>query len=185
MSRRGGWIATYTGGQFWPLDPRPEEINFRDIAHALALQCRYAGHSLRFYSVAEHCCHVHDAAAPEHRAWALLHDASEAYLSDIVRPIKPRLAEYLAAEAALMAAMARHFGLPEQMPAAVKDLDDRILADERARLINPAGPAWENMPARGIGARIAGWPPMRAEEEFLRRLFRLAMDRRISPEAVA
>ena len=55
MSERGGdWMQTYSGFQFWPLDPRPEEIHVIDIAHSLANQCRYAGHCREFYSVAQH-----------------------------------------------------------------------------------------------------------------------------------
>ena len=53
-ARVGDWIQVYTGGQFWPLDPRPEEIHIEDIAHALALTCRFTGHCREFYSVAQH-----------------------------------------------------------------------------------------------------------------------------------
>lgn len=52
---RGDWMQTYTGRRFYPLDPRPDEIDPEDIAHALSLLCRYGGHVDRFYSVAEHC----------------------------------------------------------------------------------------------------------------------------------
>ena len=52
--RKGGWIQTYTGRQFWPMDPRSHEVFIEDIAHSLSMMCRYAGHCERFYSVAEH-----------------------------------------------------------------------------------------------------------------------------------
>ena len=81
--RNGSWLQTYTGIQFWPLDPRPEEIDIQDIAHALSLLCRFNGHCQRFYSVAEHSVHVSTILAPEFGLWGLLHDAAEAYLSDI------------------------------------------------------------------------------------------------------
>jgi hypothetical protein len=86
--RRGDWMQTFTGRAFYPLDPRPEDIDPVDIAHALSLICRYGGHSSRFYSVAEHCVLMSHAVAPEHALWALLHDATEAYLGDMIRPLK-------------------------------------------------------------------------------------------------
>ena len=55
---RGSWAQTFTGRQFFPLDPDPQDIDIVDIAHSLAMQCRYNGHTDRFYSVAEHCVHV-------------------------------------------------------------------------------------------------------------------------------
>jgi len=58
LQRNGDWIQTFSGLQFWPLDPRPDEINIEDIAHALSLQCRFGGHCNRFYSVADHSIHV-------------------------------------------------------------------------------------------------------------------------------
>ena len=91
IERRGGSILTYTGRTFWPLDPRPEDIDVRDIAHALSLQCRFSGHCREFYSVAQHSCLVAEAAAQVNLAYALpglLHDASEAYLIDLPSPLK-------------------------------------------------------------------------------------------------
>jgi len=83
-----GSIITYTGRLFWPLDPRLEDINALDICHALSNQCRFTGHTIMFYSVAEHSCRVHDNLPQEHKLAGLLHDASEAYLMDLARPVK-------------------------------------------------------------------------------------------------
>src|SRR5690606_5290032 len=81
--RLGDWMQTFTGRAVYPLDLRPDDIDIQDIAHALSMQCRYAGHTRQFYSVAEHSVHVArwcrqygPAAALE----GLLHDATEAYL---------------------------------------------------------------------------------------------------------
>lgn len=52
------WIQTFTGRQFWPLDPRAEDVDIRDIAHALSMKCRYNGHCREFYSIADHSCRV-------------------------------------------------------------------------------------------------------------------------------
>ena len=81
--RIGDWMQTYTGERFWPLDPRIEDIHIRDISMALGKLCRYGGHTIFFYSVAEHSVLVSEYVPEEYALWGLLHDASEAYLSDI------------------------------------------------------------------------------------------------------
>lgn len=93
-------MQTYTGREFYPMNPRAEDVDVVDIAHALANTCRFGGHCKRFYSVAQHCCEMvkyyglwmsrHDTsmASGEHKAGLLLHDAAEAYIGDIISPIK-------------------------------------------------------------------------------------------------
>ena len=88
MDSLDGFIGTFSGLRFWPLAPNLEKILVEDIAHALAHQCRFGGHASRFYSVAEHSVHVSQLCLPEHALWGLLHDASEAYLVDLPRPLK-------------------------------------------------------------------------------------------------
>lgn len=99
---RTDWIQTYTGKKFFPLDPDPELICIEDIAHSLAMQCRYNGHTRRFYSVAQHSVILASKFFKSHdlRFAALLHDASEAYLSDVPLPIKhlPQFTFYREAE---------------------------------------------------------------------------------------
>ena len=105
---------TYSGVEFYPLDPRAEEIRIEDIAHALSNLCRYGGHVRRFYSVAEHSVSVAKACVPRCTLWGLLHDAAEAYLVDLPAPIKndSRLGElYREAEGRLMRAICTRFGL--------------------------------------------------------------------------
>jgi hypothetical protein len=173
-SRQGDWMQTYTGGRFWPLDPHASEVNITDIAHALSLQSRFGGHCLRFYSVAEHCVHLARAAAPEDKLWALLHDASEAYVVDVPRPLKRFLAGYAEAETRVMGAICKAFDLPPEMPATVKALDNRILIDERYQVMIPTGEPWfyggESEP---LGIVIEHWSPERAAEEFLATFFAL------------
>lgn len=138
--RIGGWIQTFSGGRIWPLDPRPGEIHIVDIAHSLSMQCRFNGHTSEFYSVAEHCCHVHDLLpAPLKRA-GLLHDASEAYLCDLPRPLKksPGFGTlYQAVERELEATIAARFGFDFPYASAVHDADARLLATEAAQLMSP------------------------------------------------
>lgn len=97
------YITTFTGKHFYPITPTVEEIDIRDIAHALSLICRANGHTRFFYSVGQHsirCCQEAEARGLSNRIQlgCLLHDGSEAYLSDVTRPIKSRLAEYLEVE---------------------------------------------------------------------------------------
>ncbi|HYI27587.1 MAG TPA: phosphohydrolase [Bradyrhizobium sp.] len=164
--RRGDWMQTFTGKQFWPLDPRASEIDIVDIAHALSLACRYAGHVRHFYSVAEHCVLLAGWVPPEARLWALLHDASEAYLVDVPRPLKPFLPGYREAEAAVMAVVAQKFGLGPDMPGIVAEGDNRILHDERAQAMRPCVAEWD-LPGHGLGVRLNFWSPWTAEEQFL------------------
>jgi hypothetical protein len=172
--RVGDWIQTYSARKFWPMDPRPEEVHIEDIAHSLALQCRYAGHCLRFYSVAEHSVLMARHLAPLGpyvAMWALLHDASEAYLVDVPRPVKPFLDGYVAAEKAVMDVIARRFGLSIVMPSDVHSADGQIIADE---LANMKPMAWHARYAgKELGVQLQYWSPDEAETEFLAEYVRL------------
>jgi hypothetical protein len=137
MDSLDGFIGTFSGLRFWPLDPNPEKILIEDVAHALAHQCRFGGHASKFYSVAEHSVHVSQLCRPEHALWGLLHDASEAYLVDLPRPLKllPEFAPYREAERRLQRAVAVRFGLPEDQPASVTEADDTMLGIEARSLL--------------------------------------------------
>jgi hypothetical protein len=164
--RRGDWMQTYTGKQFWPLDPRIDEIDIRDIAHALAYTCRYNGHCNTFYSIAEHSVVMSGFASPENRLAALLHDAAEAYICDVPRPLKKHLAGYGLIEATLEGLIAEKFDLPWPWPEEIKILDERILADERDQLMAtpPADWALRHPP---LNAYLPCWRPAEAETVFL------------------
>jgi hypothetical protein len=132
-----GFIGTFSGLRFWPLDPDPAKILIDDIAHALAHQCRFGGHASKFYSVAEHSVHVSRHCLPEHALWGLLHDASEAYLVDLPRPLKllPEFAAYREAERRLQRAVSVRFGLAPEQPASVTAADDKMLWIEAHSLL--------------------------------------------------
>ena len=169
--RQGDWLQTYTGRQFWPMDPRPDEIHIEDVAHSLAMQCRYAGHCQRFYSVAEHSVLLARWVSRETfdnglALWALLHDASEAYLVDVPRPVKPFLRGYDVAEARVMLAVCERFGLPLAMPEIVHDADSRILVDEKNRNM-VSGLMWGTDGLEPLSVDLEFWSPARAEEAFL------------------
>lgn len=169
--RIGSWIQTYSGRQAYPMDLRPSEVHIEDIAHSLSLQCRYTGHCRRFYSVAEHSVlmarHFIANGMREYALPALLHDATEAYLTDVPRPVKPFMIGYREAEARAWAAIAERFGLAVELSAHVHDADARILVDERAQNMAPSDVEWEGMPTEGLGVTLQCWPPSMAERVFL------------------
>lgn len=145
--RLGSWIQTYSGIQFWPLDPRPNEILIEDIAHALSQQCRFSGHVKSFHSVAYHSVLVSQFCSQETALWGLFHDASEAYLVDLPTPIKrySRLgSEYRRIERLVMQAVCEKFGLVEEMPEEVDQADKLLLAWEQRDLMNPCSERWDS-----------------------------------------
>ena len=181
--RKGSWIQTFTGRQFWPLDPRPEDVDIRDIAHALANCCRFSGHVRKFYSVAQHSV-IASQVVPWAARLALLHDAAEAYMGDIARPWKQflwvdtgdgwepnRLKE---CEHSLLSVILGALGVAESpdLWAEVKRADDVLLATEARDLMSPLHPDWRHCEHRGatvLPQRIDPWPPSLAEKVFLRR----------------
>ncbi len=128
-------IRTWTGAEIDPFDPDPLAINIEDIAHALARTCRYGGHVEGFLSVASHSlmvveCLARNLGSPEARLRGLLHDASEAYIGDLPRPLKnnPLARPFLVAEAALEDVIADVFRLSRPLVTpAVKDADTYVL----------------------------------------------------------
>lgn len=170
---RGSWSETFTGRKFFPMDPRPDDVDIIDIAHALSMQCRYNGHVSRFYSVAEHCVLLSGVVPEEYALWALLHDSSEAYVGDMIRPLKIHMPAYKEAEDRVMAAIAARFDLEPGMPDVVKQADSRILLDERRALLRPSLGDWD-VEGEPFGVEIHAWSPFEARERFLARFAELA-----------
>lgn len=170
--RAGDWMQTYTGRRFWPLDPHPDDVDIVDIAHALSLLCRYNGHVDRFYSVAEHCVLMSSTFGRRDLAlWALLHDATEAYVGDMIRPLKQHMPDYVAAEDRVMRAIGARFGLPgwqnAWMPRPVKDADTRILLTERNTLMAATSHDWAMEHLEPLPVVVEGWAPAEAERRYL------------------
>lgn len=127
-------ITTWSGAKVDVLDANPEDIWIADIAHALARICRYGGHVTHHLSVARHSIWVSralDNAAPGLALWGLLHDATEAYLGDMVKPLKhhPSMQLFRDAEDRLEAVIAERFGLVHPMPAEVKEADRLVTVE--------------------------------------------------------
>ena len=139
-------IMTYTKKMFDPLNPDVALIDIEDIAHALAMLCRANGHFKTFYSVGQHSINcLKEAAARGYsqrvQLACLLHDASEAYLSDVTRPVKQELPRYKEIEAPLQDAIwNKWLGEPlnTQEVKQVFEIDDAILAHEFINLMGAA-----------------------------------------------
>lgn len=163
------WIQTASGRAFYPLRPRPADVCLSDIAHGLSNLCRYGGQCKRFYSVAEHSVLLSYAVPPALARWALMHDASEAYLIDIPRPLKPFLPQYREAERVLMECIAARYGLEWPEPADLHEYDTRILHNEQS-VLHPSPPQPWNVPGLPLaGITITGWQPLQARARFLSR----------------
>lgn len=129
------FIITFSKQKFSPLQAKSEELDIRDIAHALSLMCRANGHIRHFYSIAQHCLNCSREAkarglSEKIQLACLLHDASEAYLSDITRPIKRSLPQYLEFEEVLQNLIFDKFNLAhlkEEESSLVKEIDDALL----------------------------------------------------------
>ena len=173
----GEWMMTYTGRRFYVFDPDPKLICIEDIAHHLAMECRYGGAVRRYYSVAEHSVYVSHLVAPELALEGLLHDAAEAYISDMIRPIKhhPKMRIVCETEAQIQAAVWERFGInySSENERAVKIVDDRIVLDEVDALLPDPGAYRTRHSGAPFGIDIVGYSPEYAEAAFLCRWYEL------------
>jgi hypothetical protein len=173
---RNAWLQTFSGRQFWPLDPSSEDVCIEDIAHALSLLCRFGGHVREFYSVGRSLPARQSYLVPEpHALYALLHDASEAYLVDMPRPIKHDEIfgkTYRAAEKRLMQAICERFALPDEEPAPVRRADNILLLTEQRDLMNPQVRPWSDVEIP-LPYTIKPRPPQDVKRLFLERFYEL------------
>ena len=168
------FIGTFTGKKFFLLKPRLVDIDIRDIAHALSLQCRWTGHSKFHYSVAQHCYYCSFLGPDNEALDRLLHDGSEAYMGDMNRPLKHFTAAgpaYRRQEAVMQHLICRKFGLSLIEPPSVHIADNQMLYAERAQLMNmkfKEANKWlpDETPAP---IKIKRWSPEKAERKFLKR----------------
>lgn len=138
------YITTYNGTHFYPLQPESDKIHIEDIAHALSLICRGNGHVKHFFSVGQHC--INCASEAVARGYServclacLLHDASEAYLSDVPRPFKKTLPEYQRLEDHFLSIIyEKYLGsqLTEEEAMLVIEIDDDMLYYDLTELLN-------------------------------------------------
>lgn len=175
MSDLGPFIFTYTGKRFYFKNPDPSMVCLEDIAHSLSNICRYTGHG-HYYSVAEHSVrvlrwyeeHYPKAPLPERRC-VLLHDATEAYVGDMSKPLKTLLPEYDDIEERVWRVVQNRFGLPDITPE-IKLGDLTLLSSELPIVLNyheTRGGAMDWLPPRWEHANISLWDPATAERVFL------------------
>nr|WP_288467368.1 phosphohydrolase [uncultured Pseudomonas sp.] len=177
-------ILTNRGIRFDLLEPTAEMVHPNDIAFSLARLCRFNGHTRKHYSVAEHSYRVHELVEPEHQLHALLHDATEAYIGDMTRPLKLAMRGYAQdmavddvygqVEQRIWLAICERFDLEPELPDQVKEADMYMLAVERRDLM-PAHPdAWECIQGIELPAwHIKPWSAEEARDRYFQRLMSL------------
>lgn len=164
------YIGTYTGKKYHFLNPSVDEVCIKDIAQALSMNCRYSGHVNKFYSVAEHSCIVADyvfrkTGDKREALSALLHDASEAYLTDIPRPMKPFLVGYSDIEKRAEDVIQTRFNC-DPMSELTKYVDVNIIRTEAEMLFNNV-PDWA-LTYDYIDIVVAGLAPCKAKNKFIK-----------------
>ena len=166
------YIQTFGGRKFFLLDPTPDAIDILDIAHALSMICRYTGHVLKFFSVADHSIRASEMVPKVLRLQALMHDASEAYVSDISRPLKGLIGDYAAIEKKIMGAIADKYVFDWHMAPETKEADNRLLMTERRDLMLWTPEIW-SLTAEPYPDTIYPRTQEEAEYDFLKVFHRL------------
>lgn len=167
--KQDDYIQTYTGKHFYLINPTEDMIDIEDIAHALAMNCRFNGHVKAPISVAEHSVWVSNLVSQEHKLAGLMHDASEAYISDIASPFKPFLNNYKEIEDNIMKVIAKKYGFEYPLHPEVKDADMAQLKSE-ARTLFKTYPDWadeERYDTVAIGINPQSWDYKVAEANFI------------------
>lgn len=170
-------IHTYSGGSFSLVDPTPDMVRIEDIAGALSKACRYAGHCLEHYSVAEHCLRTSFIVEIPNQGAALAHDFAEAYTTDIPKPLKLILdklsdGKWSMWEAKICSVVAKRFGLTWPPPGAVTHADHVMLATEKRDLLCETSIDWGKLP-RPLDKKIVAMGQENAYLALLRRYAQL------------
>ena len=195
-------MQTYSGKVVDLKAPTPDMISIVDIAHALSMTCRFGGHCKKFYSVAEHSVWVEVAGRSEgyftnitptcweHCLALLLHDAAEAYIGDIITPVKGLVPDFAHLENAWLRAIEVNFGLGTLLTSPspiVRRADRTTLEFEAIELLNPSAssmipPDPQHIPtmAGPLSGMFQCWNPEQAKDEFLGRFVELDSGRRRS-----
>lgn len=183
-ARSGPWIMNPSGNRWYPFDPRPQDFDIRDIAHCLARQNRFNGAAL--YSVASHsilCAYIAESGLIPFGLGrtlvltALLHDAPEAVIGDMVRPLKMEMPQFRAVEDNIWKAISRRFHLPDSIPEVIEIIDRQMAAAEASVIFEHAPPEnrwWETSERDHLPPTIKdliknriGADPARVTHDFL------------------
>lgn len=162
------WVITLSGHRFNILQPDPAAIKIEDIACALARQARFNGHTRFFYSVGQHSCLGAEVSPTKDIALHMLfHDATEAYIGDLVSPVKALLPDFEIIESRIHGAISEKFNLEFPLPKVVKQIDRRLLATEVRDLITRDLKSWNIKEDEPFDFPIIPWPPEVTEARFL------------------
>lgn len=137
------YMLTASGKHFDLLDPKPEQVDHRDIFAAISKLCRFTGHCIAAYTVGQHSLLVMSLVPPEFRFEALMHDAAEAYTGDIGTPMKVALGPaFREIEHRIEAVVREKYGLPIKLSPEVKHADLVALGLEKRWLMPEDYEAW-------------------------------------------
>jgi hypothetical protein len=170
----GPTILLFSGVYFDFEAPETSAFTIEDIAHGLAMTCRFAGQCIRHYSVAQHSVHVSQIVPAKDAYAGLMHDAPEAFVHDISKPLKVMLPDYRPIEKRVEGAIFSRFGVPNPLPPSIKEADIRMLVTEQHQLMRNRDD-W--LYARGrqpLDCVIPTWSPEQAKAEFLARFAELS-----------
>uniref|UniRef100_I2PWP0 HD superfamily hydrolase n=1 Tax=Desulfovibrio sp. U5L TaxID=596152 RepID=I2PWP0_9BACT len=176
------WFPTFSGSLFDVLDHTTRDINIRDIAHSLSMQCRFGGHCQRYYSLAEHCVILSRLVDKRLALCALLHEAAHAYVQEMSVPLRPLLEGYQELAQRIWGTVAKRFHLPATLPEAIRKSDLRLLATEIEFLLLPTPKPWlpgvrpYTLEALGIKhSKQLGLLPREARQHYLERFAELVV----------
>jgi uncharacterized protein len=172
------YIVTYTGCKFNLLEPDSRDIDVVDIAHALAMQCRWTGHTKHHYSIAQHAYYC-SFIGPDNEAFHRLnHDDSEAYIGDMSRPLKHYTEAgdaYRRVEWPIQNLIYESYGMSIVEPISVKLADEGMLYAEQQQLLPPLAFETSNVFKKSLpaGIQIEEWTPKFAEKMWMDRFLEL------------
>lgn len=162
------WVVTMSGHRFNILNPDPEQVVLEDIACSLARQARFNGHTKFFYSVGQHACLCAQVSPTKEIALQMLHhDSTEAYIGDLVSPVKALLPDFHLIESRIHWAISQKFGLEFPDPKVVKQIDRRMLATEVRDLITKDLKSWNISADEPYDFPVIPWPTEVTEARFL------------------
>lgn len=175
-------ITTRSGRQVSLLDPQPAQIDIGDIAHGLAYQCRFNGQTNRFYSIAQHSLMVASILPDSLKLAGLLHDAAEAYVGDIVQPLKVLLPDFEVIEERFSKAIGMRLGVSLDHHPEVKQADLIALATEKRDLLPREKCQWPLLEGvQPLGRLTLPMSPEQAKEAFTNMFFALREAKKRKP----
>jgi 5'-deoxynucleotidase YfbR-like HD superfamily hydrolase len=171
---KGPTIRLWSGHYFKFLDPDNSAYTIDDIAHGLSMVCRFGGHCAHHYSVAQHSVHVSEMVPPEFAYQGLMHDAPEALIGDVMKPLKMLLPDYQALEKKIEISVFKRLLVPYPLSAHVKDADWRMLITEQRQLARSRDDWATTQGREPYTFTIPQWSPEQAKAMFLARFAMVA-----------